>query len=616
MFSKAWLGRICLTGLLVLSATEIAAAGQPKRILLLHSFGPHFGPWNAISLRLRDELRKQSPDPIDLYENSLQGDRFGEAEKERPFVDYLQGLFQERSLDLIVAMGAPAARFVLRHRPEFFRSTPLLIAGADDRTFSENQLTPNDATVSVTIDPSLQIDDILRILPETTDIAVAIGDSPLERFWLAELRGSFERFEKRVTFHWLNKLPAEEMVKRAVTLPPASAIYYATVRVDASGEPQEEDRVLGRLLETARSPVLTYVDSDFGQGIVGGPMLSAREIARRSAAAAVRILNGDSPSSVKTPTVGASAPKYDWRELQRWKISEALLPPASIVEFRQPTVWEAYRWQFLLLSGAILVQAAMIMVLLYEHRRRRAAEVAARASMSELMHMDRIATAGELSASIAHEVNQPLTGISARASAAVRWLAKDPPDIEKVRNILREILNASDRAAEVVSSVRAMFKKETKERSSVDINKLMLTVLEIVRVELQRNGVDVQTTLSESLPLVECDPVQLQQVILNLVMNAIEAMHGAEPRLLRIESKLAAPHTLGVSVQDTGKGVDPMHLDRVFRPLVTTKERGMGMGLSICRSIIESHHGRIWVEAAAPRGAIFRFELPTKADAE
>jgi len=198
----------------------------------------------------------------------------------------------------------------------------------------------------------------------------------------------------------------------------------------------------------------------------------------------------------------------------------------------------------------------------------------------------------------------------------VRWLAKDPPDIEKVRNILREILNASDRAAEVVSSVRAMFKKETKERSSVDINKLMLTVLEIVRVELQRNGVDVQTTLSESLPLVECDPVQLQQVILNLVMNAIEAMHGAEPRLLRIESKLAAPHTLGVSVQDTGKGVDPMHLDRVFRPLVTTKERGMGMGLSICRSIIESHHGRIWVEAAAPRGAIFRFELPTKADAE
>jgi signal transduction histidine kinase len=286
------------------------------------------------------------------------------------------------------------------------------------------------------------------------------------------------------------------------------------------------------------------------------------------------------------------------------------------VQFRQPTVWQNYRWQILLLTAAILVQAAMIMVLLYEHRRRRVAEVAARTSMSELMHLNRIATAGELSASIAHEVNQPLTGISARASAAARWLAKEPPDIEKVRNMLREIINASDRAAEVVGSVRAMFKKDTKERSSVDINKLIRTVLEIARVELQRNGVEVQAALGEGVPTIECDPVQLQQVILNLVMNAIEAMQGVEPRLLRIESKFIEPHSVRVLVQDTGKGVDPMHLDRIFRPLVTTKERGMGMGLSICRSIVENHNGRIWVEAAAPRGAIFQFELPVKADEE
>src|SRR5262249_54081540 len=151
-----------------------------------------------------------------------------------------------------------------------------------------------------------------------------------------------------------------------------------------------------------------------------------------------------------------------------------------IVRFRQPTVWETYRWQIALLAAAILVQAAMITVLLYEHRRRRVAELAARTSMSELMHMNRIATAGELSASIAHEVNQPLTGISARASAAVRWLAKDPPDIEKVRNMLRDIVSASDRAAEVVTSVRAMFKKESKERAPVDINKLIQIVLELV----------------------------------------------------------------------------------------------------------------------------------------
>ena len=600
---------------MLLAAIDIAAA-QPKRIHVLHSFGPNFGPWNAISAKLREELRKQSPAPIDLYENSLQAERSGDPPGERRLLAYLNGLFEDRNPDLIIVIGAPAARFVLRNRTEFFRSVPLLIAAVDERALSDSQLTAMDTILAVKVDPSQVIDNILQILPETTDIAVAMGDSPVERFWLAEIQRAFARFSTRVTFHWLEKLSAEEMVKRALTLPPRSAIYYATVRVDANGEPQEEDRVLLRLVEAGRSPVFTFMDTYFGRGIVGGPMLPTQQIAQQAAAVAVRMLAGEPPANIKTAAVGASAPKYDWRELQRWKISEALLPPDSVVQFRQPTIWQNYRWQILLLTAAILVQAAMIMVLLYEHRRRRVAEIAARTSMSELMHMNRIATAGELSASIAHEVNQPLTGISARASAAARWLAKEPPDIEKVRNMLREIINASDRAAEVVGSVRAMFKKDSKERPSIDINKLIRTVLEIVRVELQKNGVELQTALDEGLPRVECDPVQLQQVILNLVMNAIEAMQTVEPRLLRIESKLIAPQSVRVLVQDTGKGVDPMQLDRIFRPLVTTKERGMGMGLSICRSIIESHHGRIWVEAAAPRGAIFQFELPVKADTE
>ena len=177
--------------------------------------------------------------------------------------------------------------------------------------------------MAVTIDPSLLIDDILRVLPETTDIAVAIGNSPLERFWMTEIRRSFQRFETRVTFHWLNKLPAEEMVKRVIALPPRSAIYYATVRIDANGEPQEEDRVLARLIKAGRSPVFTYMDSEFGRGIVGGPMMSTQDIAQQSAAARRAYPQRRNSGSVKTPVLGSSTPKYDWRELQRWKISEA-----------------------------------------------------------------------------------------------------------------------------------------------------------------------------------------------------------------------------------------------------------------------------------------------------
>ena len=612
MMPKGCIARFFLATVLLLGAIEIAAA-QPKRILLMHSFGPTFGPWNAISARIREELRKQSPYPVDLYEASLQGERFADAPDQGPFLDYLRALFEGRDLDLMVAIGAPAARFMLRYRSNLFPSKPLLIAGTDGRTFMNGEMGPNDAGIPVTIDPSLQIEDFLRIRPETSEIAVAIGDSPLERFWMKELQHSFQRFGARVKFHWFNKLTAEDMVKQALTLPPRSAIYYASVRVDASGEPQEEDRVLSRLTEAAHSPIFTYIDSHFGHGIVGGPMLSSQTIAQQTAAVAALMLRGEAPAKVKMAPIAAGTPKYDWRELQRWNISEALLPPGSAVLFRQPRAWETYRWQVALLAAAILVQATMILVLLYEHRRRRVAEVAALTSMSELMHLNRVATAGELSASIAHEVNQPLTGISARASAAARWLAKDPPDIEKARNMLRDIIGASDRAAEVVTSVRAMFKKDSKERVAIDINKLIRLVLELVRVELQKNAVELQTALGD-LPTVECDPIQLQQVLLNLLMNAIEAMHDVQPRILRVESKLVSAQVVRLLVQDSGPGVDPIQLDQVFRPLVTTKARGMGMGLSICRSIIESHHGRIWVEAAVPRGAIFLFELPVKAD--
>src|SRR4051812_40946625 len=164
MFWRVWLGRVCVAAAVLLGAMDFAAA-QPKRILLLHSFGPTFGPWNAISARLREEIRKQSPYPIDFYEASLQGERFAETPDQGPFLEYLRGLFADRDLDLIIAMGAPAARFMLRYRSDLFPSKPLLIGGADERTFGEGELTPNDATVPVAIDPSLQLDDLLRILP-------------------------------------------------------------------------------------------------------------------------------------------------------------------------------------------------------------------------------------------------------------------------------------------------------------------------------------------------------------------------------------------------------------------------------------------------------------------
>jgi C4-dicarboxylate-specific signal transduction histidine kinase len=224
--------------------------------------------------------------------------------------------------------------------------------------------------------------------------------------------------------------------------------------------------------------------------------------------------------------------------------------------------------------------------------------------MAELTHMNRIATAGELSASIAHEVNQPLTGMVTRANAALRWLAGESPDLAKVRDALTHIVSAGHRAGDIITSVKSMFRKDTAENSKVDINDLIGAVLGLVYVDLRKLQVELQTRLEDRLPPVVANHVQVQQLVLNLMLNAMDSMRSVQPRMLTVTSRMEGPDRVEVSIEDTGTGISPANLDQIFKPLFTTKDRGMGMGLAICRSIIENHNGRIWVTLAA-REALF-----------
>jgi C4-dicarboxylate-specific signal transduction histidine kinase len=334
---------------------------------------------------------------------------------------------------------------------------------------------------------------------------------------------------------------------------------------------------------------------------------------RQTAAAAVRIFGVENAGDIRITPIEFATPKFDWREMQRWGISESRLPPGSTIYFREPTAWDQYRVLILAILAALLAQSALISWLIFEHRRRHLAEVQSRNAMTELIYMNRKATAGELSASIAHEVNQPLAGINLQASAALRFLRRETPDLEEVGAALKSIVADGLRAGEIISSVRAMFRKDTGVRLPVDINGLIVTVLAIVRIELQKNSVELQAQFGEGDLVVEGDKVQLQQVVLNLVMNAIEAMQSAQPRVLKVKSNRSNAEMVHVSIEDTGSGIHPSNLKQVFNALFTTKERGIGMGLSICHSIIESHNGRMWVAAGSVRGTIFHFELPTKA---
>ena len=276
------------------------------------------------------------------------------------------------------------------------------------------------------------------------------------------------------------------------------------------------------------------------------------------------------------------------------------------------TLLEQHGGLVLLIVIALVLQAAAIGALLLANRRGRQAEMAVRQQLSEIAHMNRMAAAGELSASISHEIKQPLAAIAANASAGLRWLARATPDLGEARAALQRIVDDAHRASDVIGTIRAMFKQGGEDRTPVDVNALIREVLALVRVDLEKRRVTVETDLPAGLPAVLGCPAQLQQVVMNVVTNAIEAMDAVVDgaRTLRVTSRPNDPDGVLITVEDSGQGIDPRDSRQIFEPFYTTKSHGMGLGLSICRSIVEAHGGRLSASPGSLHGLALRISLP------
>ena len=247
---------------------------------------------------------------------------------------------------------------------------------------------------------------------------------------------------------------------------------------------------------------------------------------------------------------------------------------------------------------------------------RRLAEEALRAVQAELAHANRVTAMGQLTASIAHEVNQPIAATVTNAQAALRWLRAQPPDLGEVFDSLSRIVEDGKRAGNVIAGIRALINKVPPRKDRFDLNEAVLETIALTRSEVLNHGILLQTEFASRLPMVEGDRTQLQQVILNLILNAIEAMSGLDEgrRELRVTTETEADGGIRVTVRDSGPGLDTADVERVFTAFYTTKPEGMGMGLAICRSMVEAHGGRMWASANEPRGAVFQFTLPLERD--
>ena len=615
--SSGHVARICRSvGVLFVLMMLFACGGvaaESKRVAVLHSFGRDFKPWSEYARSIRSELQRQSPWKLDIFDHSLMTARSTDQDPDVPFVAYLRALFANQPPDLIVSIGAPAAAFVQRHRPQLFPNTPMVLTAVDERRVQFSALTERDAVVAVRIDYLGAIKNILQVLPDTKNVIVVVGSSPIEQFWREEIGKTVKPLADRVSFTWTNNLSFDELLKHASTFPSRSAIFWELMIVDAAGVVHEGNTALARLHAVSNAPIFSYDESFFGREIVGGPLLAVLDSSRETAAVAIRLLGGEKARDIKIPSVTFSTLKFDWREMQRWGISEGRLPPGSEILFREPTAWDRYRWQILGIFLALLAQSAMIAWLLIERRGRRSAELESRSRLLQVIHLNRSAEAGALSASFAHDVSQPLAAIMLNAEAAERLLEEKPPKDSRLLSKLADIRDAAQHATDITRHLSTLMKRRSEaELAEFDLRGVIADAVNILTPEAARQGVILRVNEDHRPLLVRADRIHLQQIILNLVNNGIDAMADtvAGDRMITIQTTLPEESRLEVSVIDSGPGIPKDKLSTVFDTFYTTKEHGTGLGLSIVRTIVEAYGGKVWAENRPEGGAVIRFTLP------
>jgi signal transduction histidine kinase len=578
---------VCAGLLLLTLAIRCAAADSPKRVLILDSFGRDVAPFAAVTSAFRTTLAEELGEPVDFYDTPLDMARFAEPDKEGLFLEFLKARFEDRPLDLVVPIGAPAVRFVVRYRERLFPSTPIVFTAVDPRLVPPDLMRTNATFVTQNINLPGMVEDILQMQPDTTNIAVVFGASQLEKFWVAECRREFERFTSRVGFTWLNDLPLTQVLERSAAVPPHSFILFAMFVVDAAGVPFDDEEALRRLLAVANAPVFGYFDSQFGLGTTGGHLYQDSEVGARGARAAIRILRGERPENIPPQILEAAVPVYDWRELRRWGISETRLPAGSVIRFRQPTFWELHRWRMVAIVLFCVAQTGLIVTLLINRAKRRVAEAAARSFPGRLMRAHEEQRA-RLARELHDDIAQRLACLAIDA-AQVEHLPSTPAVSETVGGLRENLV----RLSEDIHALSYQLHPSTLED---------LGLVAALKAECERFA--RQESISVDVKLREIPELVPPETALCLFRVAQEALRnvGRHAKAHTVQVSLGSlDGGLQLALCDDGVGFDP-----------ATERAGPHLGLASMYERVQLLGGELDVETGPGRGTTILAWVPLK----
>lgn len=600
--------------LLLVAFSPTAAASQAivsrvPRVLVLYPYDERIAATTAAGEAVRERLLEATGGKIDLFSEFLDLSRFPEDRHIDRMAQFLAEKYSARQPDVVIALGEQSARFIVTHRASLAKNARIIAAGFNRSTARRMNL-PSDVIGAFTEFNILKTAELAQGLqPDARHLFIIGGSAEFDRWWLETARTDLAALSKNYDTTYLENLTIEEFVAEAATFPSDSIVLALTIFKDSSGRNFIPREAVRQIAETATAPIYgpypTYVD----YGIVGGNVVTFESLGTTVADLTLDALAGKPIDHVQAPHFNVA----DARQLERWGLSEKDLPPGTVQMFRQPSFLEQYWLAALLAFAVVASQSIVIAVLLLERRRRHAAEIQSRHRLLEVIHLNQSATAGALSASIAHELNQPLGAIRSNAEAASIVLRSASPDMKLISQILVDIQEDDQRAHDIITRMRGLLKKRGEiDWQEFDLNELTTTAIKILQAEAMRRGVVVSTSRAPGALPVRADKVHVQQVILNIATNAMDAMLAVagRERKLTLETRITKDFKVELSISDSGHGIPDDKIATIFEPFYTTKATGTGLGLSIARTIVETYGGRIFASNRSEGGAVFRVVLP------
>ena len=616
MPSKLKLVKLLFLLLLVFPESVQPQKDEPKNILFIFSWNQGLVAYQILLENFKNILGEEYSEPYKLYVEYLNIGDFPDTTYQKYVFDRINEKYKGIPIDLLVLEGPNVVPLIETYAADYIKNLPTIsndIYNPFDPNFKYS-LNNNTVEILEYVDIKKNFELAFSLFPKCSTVYIISGTSQADQFFYKLTMIAAQKYEKQKKIVSLVNLSMEEVLRGVKSIPKECVILIPTFLADINNVNYYTPEAIRLIRKNTSAPIFVLFDTVFEDGAFGGYVSSQAAVGIECGRVAVKILNGQNPNTIQVNPEDLRRYMFDYRELKRWGLEDSeFIPANSIILHKERSFFEDHKWFLVGILLFITLQTLLIVNLVTLNRKQRLTAVKLRETEShfrELSREDRILRMGELTASLSHELNQPLTAIRSSAQAGLRFMKTNKLDTATMEEILNNIVEDDKRAADVLSSIRQLMRLEKREKQKIDLNLKIHQVVEILRGELTNENIKLNLGLFENPVYVLGDRTQIQQVLLNFISNAIHVESEVESgkKIIDITEQIEN-EKVTISIRDYGYGIDESIKSKLFKPFFTTRENGSGIGLAISKSIIDEHNGKIWAENNLDGGATFSFQL-------